>query len=108
MRRKKIHRFPVVDKKGKLIGIVTHKDLLTASPSTVTSLSVWEITYLLSQVKVSEAMTRDVITVEEDCPIEDAARLMRDNEIGGLPVMRDGKVVGIITESDLFDVFLDS
>ena len=107
MRRRKIHRFPVVDKKGKLIGIVTHKDLLTASPSAVTSLSVWEITYLLSQVKVSEAMTRDVITVEEDCPIEDAARLMRDNEIGGLPVMRDGKVVGIITESDLFDVFLE-
>jgi acetoin utilization protein AcuB len=96
-----------VNKQGKLIGIVTHKDLLTASPSTVTSLSVWEVTYLLSQVKVGEAMTREVITVNVDCPIEDAARLMRDNEIGGLPVMREGQLAGIITESDLFDVFLE-
>lgn len=107
MRKEKVHRFPVVDKKGKLIGIVTHKDLLTASPSSVTSLSIWEITYLLSQVKVKEAMTREVITVNPDCPIEDAARLMRDNKIGGLPVMRGDELVGIITESDLFDVFLE-
>jgi acetoin utilization protein AcuB len=102
-----VHRFPVVDKKGKLVGIITHQDLLYASPSSVTSLNVWEVTYLLNQVKVKEAMTRKVITVEEDCPIEEAARLMRDNEIGSLPVMRDGLVVGIITESDLFKVFLE-
>jgi acetoin utilization protein AcuB len=73
----------------------------------VTSLNVWEVTYLLNQVKVRETMTRDVITVDDDCPIEDAARIMRDKEIGGLPVMHDGKLVGIITESDLFDVFLE-
>jgi acetoin utilization protein AcuB len=107
MQREKVRRFPVVDKKGKLIGIVTRDDLLHASPSSVTSLNVWEINYLLSQVKVAEVMTKDVITVREDCPIEDAARLMADNKIGGLPVMRDDTLVGIITESDLFKVFLE-
>ena len=107
MRHDKVHRYPVVDKKGKMVGIVTHTDLLYASPSSATSLNVWEVTYLLNQIKVKEVMTQKVITVQEDCPIEDAARLMRDNEIGGLPVMRGDQVVGIITESDLFDIFLE-
>jgi acetoin utilization protein AcuB len=107
MRQQKVHRFPVVDKKGKLVGIVTREDLLYASPSKASSLSVWEMNYLLSQVKVKEIMTRDLITVEPDCPIEDAARLMRDNDVTGLPVLRDGTMVGIITESDLFNVFLE-
>jgi acetoin utilization protein AcuB len=107
MRHDNVHRYPVVGKKGKLTGIVTHTDLLYASPSSATSLNVWEVTYLLNQIKVKEVMTKEVITVEEDCPIEDAARLMRDNEIGGLPVMKDDVITGIITESDLFDVFLE-
>ena len=107
MRREKIHRFPVMDKKGELVGIVTHKDLLYASPSSVTSLNVWEITYLLNQVKVKEVMAKKVITVDEDCPIEDAARRMHDNDTGGLPVMRGDLVVGIITESDIFKIFLE-
>jgi acetoin utilization protein AcuB len=107
MRHDKVHRYPVVDKKGKMVGIVTHTDLLYASPSSVTSLNVWEVTYLLNQVKVREAMTKEVITVDRDCPIEDAARLMRDSEVGGLPVMDGTQLVGIITESDLFDVFLE-
>lgn len=107
MRQKKIHRFPVLDKKGRLAGIVSHSDLLYAAPSSATSLNVWEVTYLLNQVKVKEVMTRDVVTVKEDCPIEDAARIMRENQIGGLPVMRGEALVGIITESDLFDVFLE-
>lgn len=107
MRQADVHRFPVLNKKGEFVGIVTHQDLLYAAPSSVTSLNVWEITYLLNQVQVKETMTREVITVQEDCPIEEAARLMRDNEIGGLPVMRGGELVGIITESDLFDVFLE-
>lgn len=107
MRQQKVHRFPVVDKKGNMVGIVTREDLLYASPSKATSLNVWEVTYLLNQIKVREVMTKDVITVEEDCPIEDAARIMRDNHVTGLPVMRGGKLVGIITESDLFDIFLE-
>jgi acetoin utilization protein AcuB len=108
MRREKVRRFPVVDDKGKLVGIVTHGDLLHASPSSVTSLNVWEVTYLLSQVKVKDVMTKEVITICEDCPIEEAARIMADNKISGLPVMRDGLLVGIITESDLFKVFLET
>jgi acetoin utilization protein AcuB len=107
MRREKVRRFPVVDKQGKLAGIVTREDLLHASPSSVTSLSVWEVSYLLSQVKVKEVMTRDVLTVTEDVTLEEASRLMADNKIGCLPVVHDGMVVGIITESDLFKVFLE-
>jgi acetoin utilization protein AcuB len=107
MKREKVRRFPVVDDAGKLVGIVTDKDLVHASPSSATSLSMWEISYLLSKVKVAEVMTKKVITIEEDCPIEEAARLMADSKIGGLPVMRDGVLVGIITESDLFKVFLE-
>ena len=107
MRREKVRRFPVVDKKAKLVGIVTHTDLLHAAPSSATSLSIWEVTYLLSQVQVKETMTKEVITVDEDCLVEEAARIMADNKIGGLPVMRGDVVVGIITESDLFKVFLE-
>ena len=107
MRQKKVHRFPVVDAKGKLVGIVSHSDLLYAAPSSATSLNMWEVTYLLNQIKVAEVMTREVITVNDDCPIEEAAHLMRQHSIGGLPVLRDGELAGIITESDIFDVFLE-
>ncbi len=107
MKREKVRRFPVVDKDRKMIGIVTYQDLLHASPSTATSLSMWEISYLLAQVKVGEIMTRKVITTTEDTPLEEAARLMVDNQIGSLPVVRNDLVVGIITESDIFRVFLE-
>ena len=107
MRREKVRHFPVVDKHGKLVGMVARDDLLYASPSPVTTLSVWEVTYLMSQVTVDEVMTKDVITTTEDTPVEEAARLMVDNRIGSLVVMRDGLVVGIITETDLFEAFLD-
>lgn len=107
MRREKVRHFPVVDKKGKLVGVVARDDLLYASPSPVTSLSMWEVTYLMSQVTVKEAMSKDVITTAEDTALEEAARMMFDEKIGCLPVMRDGDVVGIITESDLFAAFLE-
>ena len=107
MKREKVRRFPVVDKDRKMIGIITYQDLLHASPSTATSLSMWEISYLLAQVKVGEVMTRNVITTTEDTPLEEAARLMVDNQIGSLPVMRNGLIVGIITESNIFRVFLE-
>jgi acetoin utilization protein AcuB len=107
MRQEQIRRTPVVDNKDRLIGIISDKDLLNASPSDVTSLSVWEINYLLSQIKVKGVMTSNVLTVIEDTPIEEAARIMADNKIGGLPVMREGMLVGLITETDLFKIFLE-
>lgn len=107
MREVQVRRFPVLDKHGKLIGIVSEKDLLYASPSPATSLSIYEIPYLLSKIKMHNLMTKDVITVTEDTPLEEAARIMADNKIGGLPVMRDDKLVGIITETDMFKIFLE-
>jgi len=107
MHKEHIRRLPVVDNKGKLIGIVSERDLLHAAPSDATSLTVWEVTSLFSKLTVDRIMTRDVITISEDTPIEEAAILMADNKIGGLPVIREGKIVGIITETDLFKVFLE-
>ena len=106
MKRERIRRTPVV-KNGKMIGIVSDKDLLNASPSSATSLSVWEMNYLLSRIKVKDLMTKKVLTVSEDTPIEEAARIMADNKIGGLPVMRADHIVGIITETDLFKILLE-
>lgn len=106
MRREHIRRCPVV-KDGKLVGIVSDKDLLNASPSPVTSLSVWEMNYLLSKITVKDVMTKEVLTIHEDTPIEEAARIMADNKIGGLPVMHGEQVVGIITETDIFKIFLE-
>ncbi len=106
MREKKVRRLPVVDGHGKLVGIVSDKDLLHASPSPATSLAVWEITDLLGKLKVEKVMTRDVIIVTEETPLEEAARIMTDKKIGGLPVMQSAKLVGIITETDLFKILL--
>jgi len=101
-----IRRAPVV-KDGKMLGIVSESDLLNASPSPVTSLSVWEMNYLLSKVTVKQVMSKKVVTVDVNTPIEEAARIMADTKIGGMPVMRSGKLVGIITETDLFKIFLE-
>lgn len=106
MKREHIRRAPVV-RDGKMVGIVSDKDLLNASPSPVSSLSIWEMNYLLSKITVEQVMTKNVMSVAEDLPIEEAARIMADNKIGGMPVMRDGNVVGIITETDLFKIFLE-
>ncbi len=102
LRDKKIRRLPVVDKSGRLVGIVVEKDLLYASPSPATTLSVFEMHYLLSKLLVKDVMTKSVIAVGEDCPLEEAARIMVDKKIGSLPIVRDHKVVGIITETDIF------
>ncbi len=107
MKEKQVRRFPVVNKHGKLVGIVSENDLLYASPSPATSLSVYEIPYLLSKIKMRDLMTKKVFTVAEDTPLEEAARIMADNKIGGMPVMRDDELIGIITETDMFKVFLE-
>ena len=105
-KKEHIRRAPVV-KDGKLLGIVTENDLLNASPSPATTLSVWEMNYLMSKVTVKQVMSKKVKSIEVDTPIEEAARIMTDASIGGMPVTREGKIVGMITETDLFKVFLE-
>ena len=91
-----------VVKGEKLVGIVTDSDIKEASPSDATSLSVYELTYLLSKVKIKEIMTKDPITVEADKTIEDAAAVMMKKHVSALPVVDKSELVGIITESDIF------
>jgi len=105
-KKEHIRRAPVLNK-GKLVGIVTETDLLYASPSDVSTLSVWEMHYLISKVTVKRVMSKKVITVNAETPIEEAARIMADNKIGGMPVLSNGRVAGMITETDLFKVFLE-
>lgn len=105
MNDRKIRRLPVVDS-GKLVGIVTDRDLLLASPSPATTLAIWEIHDLLGKLTVEKVMASEVISVDEETPLEEAARIMADNRVGGLPVLRGGKLVGIISESDLFKTLL--
>jgi acetoin utilization protein AcuB len=90
-----------------MVGIVAEKDLLYASPSPATSLSVYEIGYLLSKLQVKEIMTKEIVSVDANAPLEEAARVMIDNKVSGLPVTEKGELVGIITETDVFRTFLE-
>ncbi|MDR0513223.1 MAG: CBS domain-containing protein [Treponema sp.] len=106
MQKEKVGHLPVLDKSNALVGLVTKKDLLQALPSSATSLDMYEISYLISKMTAKDVMVKSVITVTENEVVEEAARIMADNEIGCLPVMRDKLLVGIITDTDLFRVFL--
>jgi len=105
MRENNIRRLPVIDK-GKLVGIVTLHDLLEASPSPATSLSVYELNYLLSKMKVKEVMTKDPVSLSPDTPFEEALRIGQEKKIGSFPVVDNGKLVGITTESDIVRVLI--
>ena len=107
MRQNQVRRLPVLDEDGALIGIVSEKDLLYASPSPATSLSIYEMHDMLSRLRVTELMTPDPVTVTPDTLLEEAALIMADSKIGGLPVVKNGDLVGIITETDIFKVFLE-
>ena len=107
MHSENVRRLPVVDRQGKMVGIVSELDLLKVSPSPATTLSIYEIPYLLSRIKMKDVMTTDVISVTEETTLEDAARIMADSKIGGMPVLRDDGLVGIITETDLFKIFIE-
>ena len=98
-------RLPVVDE-GKLVGIVTDRDLKEASPSKASSLSVYELNYLLSKMNVSEIMQFPVLSVAPADPTEKAALIMAEHKVSGLPVVEDGAVVGIITITDILQTFI--
>ena len=102
-----IHRLPVLDKKGKLIGVITEKDILHASPSPVSSLSVYEMPYMLSRLKVSNLMKKDVRTIDPDTTVEEAAKIMVDDDLSCLPVIEGEKLVGIVSKSDMFKVLYE-
>ncbi len=106
LKEKGFRRLPVVES-GRLVGIVTDKDLKDAMPSKATTLSVWELNYLLSKLTVSEVMAKPVITVGVDEPLEEAALLMEEYKIGGLPVLEGGRLVGIITITDVLKSFIE-
>jgi acetoin utilization protein AcuB len=100
MKENNIRRLPVVDK-GKLVGMITKHDLLEASPSPATSLSVHELNYLLSKMKVKEIMKKNPATLTPDTPFEEALRIGQEKKIGSFPIVDKGKLVGIATESDI-------
>lgn len=108
MKEKSIRRLPVVDKHDKLVGIITIGDVREASPSDATTLSIWELNYLWAKLKAEKVMTHNPLTISPDAPIIDAAEIMFDKKVSGIPVVENGKLVGIITESDVFRMLVKS
>ena len=106
MRQKRVKSLPVV-KNGKLVGVVTEKQLAEITPSPATTLSVFEVSYLLSKTKIETIMTKDVVTISSNDLLEQASLLMRNHNVSCLPVLDNNKLVGIICESDIFDSFID-
>ena len=98
MRERKLRHLPVVDDGGRLVGIVSHRDVQRAEPSPITTLDVGEVNYLLSKVTAGKLMHADVVTASPGMLVEEAGRLMRDRRVGCLPVVEEGKLVGIVTE----------
>jgi acetoin utilization protein AcuB len=106
LRKQGVRHLPVVEK-GRLVGVVVEKDLLSNQPSQATSLSLYEIYSLLETLRVQQIMSHPVLTVESDCPLEEAARIMVENTISCLPVMQGDQLVGIITETDVFKALVE-
>lgn len=108
MRRHNIRRLPVMDR-DKLVGIVTDRDLSEVSPSPATSLSIFELNYLLAKMKIADILPKkqEVFTISPDAYVEEAAIVMREHKVGALPVLGDDKLVGIITETNIFDAFIE-
>ena len=108
MSASKIHRLPVVDQKGKLIGLVTESLIASNTPNNSSSLSVFELNYLLNKLQIKDIMIKEPIVIGPDALLEEAATLLRKNRIGCLPVVDENKIlIGIITHNDIFDAFID-
>ncbi|EGJ36890.1 CBS domain protein [Streptococcus sanguinis SK49] len=106
MREQKLHRLPVIEN-DQLVGLVTEGTIAEASPSKATSLSIYEMNYLLNKTKVGDVMIRDVVTISQFASLEDATYLMLKNKIGILPVVDNEQIYGVITDRDIFKAFLE-
>ncbi|RLD07574.1 MAG: hypothetical protein DRI56_06590 [Chloroflexota bacterium] len=106
MIEKGFRHLPILDDEQKLVGLLTRGTLLKALPSDVSNFSHFEISYVLGKIKAHTIMIKDMITIEEDTPIEKAAQIMADKHIGCLPVLKEGKLAGIITDNDLFNIMV--
>jgi len=100
-----IRRVPVLER-GKLVGIISDHDVMASMPSPATSLSRWEVNTLLDKLTAREIMTSPVLSTTPDCPLEETAQILLEKKFGAMPVLEDGELVGIITESDLFRMFV--
>lgn len=107
MKAEKVHRLPVLDDSKHLVGVISEKDILLAAPSPASTLSTYEINYLLSRLKVKNIMSRNPVTITRETTIEEAVKLMVDNDLSCLPVMDDGYLAGIVSKSDLFKILLE-
>ncbi len=107
MKQEKVHRLPVLDKDKKLVGLITEKDILYASPSPASSLSIHEMAYLLSKLTVKKLMSKNVVTINKDTTVEEAARMMVDQDLSCLPVLEGDKLIGIVSKSDMFKILLE-
>jgi len=108
LKEHEIRHLPVLKDGERLVGILSERDIKQASPSPATALEIREIYYLLDKVKVKQIMTRRPYTVSSSAPIEEAALIIREKKIGCLPVVDDGKLVGILTETDIIDAFIEA
>ena len=106
LKEHEIRHLPVLKDGERLVGILSERDIKQASPSPATALEIREIYYLLDKIKVKQIMTRRPYTVSSTAPIEEAALILREKKIGCLPVVDDGKLVGILTETDIIDAFI--
>ena len=103
-----LHRLPVVDENGKPVGLVTESIITSNTPNNASSLSVFELNYLLNKLTISDIMIKDVVTIGKEALLEEAAVLMRKNDIGCLPVVtEENELIGIITHNDIFTAFID-
>jgi acetoin utilization protein AcuB len=107
MKAEKVHRLPVLDEDRRLVGVISEKDILLAAPSPASTLSTYESNYLLSRLKVKDIMSRNPHTITKETTIEEAVRLMVENDLSCLPVMEDGFLIGIVSKSDLFKILLE-
>lgn len=107
MKAEKVHRLPVLDDDRRLVGVISEKDIMLAAPSPASTLSAYEINYLLSKLKVKNIMSRNPVTITKDTTVEEAVRLMVENDLSCLPVMENNFLAGIVSKSDMFKILLE-